>query len=38
MKGALGLVAVSVVVYIFWVTYHAIKRWRNPNDNNNKIK
>jgi hypothetical protein len=33
MKGALSLIAVAAVVYIFWVTYEYFK---HKNKNNNK--
>jgi len=29
MKGALGLIAIAVVVYIFWITAVVIKRTKN---------
>lgn len=31
MRGALGLVVLAAVVYVFWITAVVIKRTRNKN-------
>ena len=37
MKGALGLLAIAAVVYVFWLTYVAVKRTK-PTDDEKKDK
>lgn len=34
MRGAIGLLAIAAVVYVFWLTYVFIKRTENSNNTN----
>jgi hypothetical protein len=33
MKGALGLIAIAVVVYVFWITQRAMKQFWTKRNN-----